>query len=412
MRGPDSFSSHSWQMKHQAESQAQPDALQRPQTNPAARPGQPRFMRRLFVAGLLAWAGVWCLRAGESSTAGHPSSALPIRGLHLMAPNKRDVAVLVEDIRDSLPRAGVNTLILEFDYHFDFRSRPEFADPSAPGKEDVQRILKACRASGIELIPEINCLGHQSWAGHNGRLLEKHPEFDETPGKYPNNEGIYCRSYCPLQPEVHEVLFDLIDELAAACEAKSFHVGMDEVFILADPDCPRCKGKGAAQLFAGEVKTLHAHLEKIGCRMWMWGDRFLDAESTGLGKWEASENGTEPAIDLVPKDIVICDWHYDRSPDTPRMFARKGFDVVVCPWRKSDVALAELAQVRTIRLGADQAAGRHMLGMVQTTWCGTSSFIKAQRMQLSGDSAVKGSASESASCFTILFKAIREEDGG
>ena len=35
-------------------------------------------------------------------------------------------------------------------------------------------------------------------------------EFDETPGKYPNNEGIYCRSYCPLHPEVHEVLFDLV----------------------------------------------------------------------------------------------------------------------------------------------------------------------------------------------------------
>ena len=90
---------------------------------------------------------------------------------------------------------------------------------------------------------------------------EKHPDFDETPGKYPNNEGIYCRGYCPVHPEVHRLIFDFIEELARACEARSFHVGMDEVFILADPDCPRCRGKNPAQLFAGEVKTLRRLLQ-------------------------------------------------------------------------------------------------------------------------------------------------------
>jgi len=337
---------------------------------------------------------------------------VPVRGLHLSAPSKRDLPAALEFIRTALPKERVNTLILEFNYGFDFQSRPEFADPSALGREEVQQLAKACRENGIELIPGLNCLGHQSWAKRNGRLLEKHPEFDETPGKFPDNQGIYCRSYCPLHPEVHKVLFDLIDELAKACDAKSFHAGMDEVFILADPDCPRCNGKDAAELFAGEVKTLHAHLKEIGCRMWMWGDRFIDGLSTKLGKWEASENNTAPAIDRVPKDIVICDWHYEKAPETPQFFAGKGFDVVACPWRKPNVALGELTHIRAIRAGGDPASARRALGIVQTTWCGFAPFMRAYNSLASGATVEKNSASEAAQCFITLFKTVRGEEEG
>lgn len=334
--------------------------------------------------------------------------ALPVRGLHMNAPAKKDLPASLEFIREVLPKEGVNTLILEFNYGYDFRSRPEFANPSALGKDDVRQIVAACRQKRIELIPQINCLGHQSWSRNTDRLLARHPEFDETPGKYPENKGIYCRSYCPLHPEVHKVLFDLIDELAAACKAKAFHVGMDEVFILADPDCPRCKGKSPADLFAGEVKALHDHLRSVGCRMWMWGDRFLDGKATGIGKWEAAENGTHPAIDQVPKDIVICDWHYEKAHETPRFFAEKGFAVVACPWRKSDVALGQLAHIRSVRNGHDKAVASRALGMVQTTWCGLAPFARAYETKGSAAPSAKSNAAEAAQCFRTLFSAIRQ----
>jgi len=339
---------------------------------------------------------------------GKAAAALPVRGLHTFPPSKNDLPAALRFIRESLPKEGVNTLIMEFNYNFNYRSRPEFANPGALGKAEVQQIAKACRDSKIDLIPQINCLGHQSWAARTAKLLVKHPEFDETPGKYPKNKGIYCRSYCPLHPEVHKVLFDLFDELIEACGAKAFHVGMDEVFILADADCPRCKGKDPAELFAGEVKTLHAHLKTRGCRTWMWGDRFLDGKATGLGKWEAATNGTHPAIDQVPKDIVICDWHYRRAPKTPQLFAQKGFQVVACPWRDSKVALAELAHIRAIRAGADKAAAGRALGLVQTTWCGFGPFLKAYNVQTAGKPPTKGAPSEAAHCFRTLCKAMRE----
>ena len=354
------------------------------------------------AAAVLALSGA--PRAGDAPP---PAPAtIPVRGLHMAAPGKKDVPALIRFIRGPMADEGVNTLILEFGYSFDFKSRPEFSNPSAVGKDDARAIAAACREKGIELIPQINCLGHQSWAKQNGRLLQQHPEFDETPGKYPGNTNIYCRSYCPLHPEVHAVMFDLMDELVRACEARAFHVGLDEVFILADPDCPRCQGKSPADLFAGEVRTLQAHLKTVGCRMWMWGDRFIDGKATRIGKWEASEDGTHAAIDQVPKDIVICDWHYDSAPDTARFFAGKGFDVVECPWRKPAVALAQLQQVRALR--ADPALGRHALGMVQTTWCGFSAFARAYEAQPSGVASDKNAAAEAARCFVKLFEEIRK----
>jgi hypothetical protein len=356
-------------------------------------------------------AGVLCIMVSSEDA----SKVLPVRGLHVNVPSKGDIPACVQFIKEVLPKEGVNTLIVEFNYQFDYKSRPEFGNPNAPGKEEVRQIAQACREAGIELIPQINCLGHQSWREHTGALLTKHPEFDETPGKYPRNEGIYCRSYCPLHPEVHKALFDLIDELAAACEAKSFHVGMDEVFILGDKDCPRCGGKDAAELFAGEVKVLHEHLKKIGCRMWMWSDRFLDGKATGIGKWEASENGTHPAIDKVPKDIIMSDWHYEKAHETPRFFAGKGFQVVACPWRNSSVALAQLAHVRDVRADTTSLAaefgqgtvGDRALGMVQTTWCGFRSFVASYNALEKGEKAAENNASGSAACFRTLFERIR-----
>src|SRR5581483_1190048 len=202
---------------------------------------------------------------------------------------------------------GVNVLVLEFDYNYKFSKRPEVAEPESLSHEDVKQLVAACRKAGVRLIPQINLLGHQSWAKMTGALLRAHPEFDETPGKYPNNEGIYCRSYCPLHPKLHEVLFDLIDELTDATESGDFHAGMDEVFLLGENDCERCRGKNKAELFAGEVNAIHEHLAKSGRKLWMWGDRFLDGETTGMGKWEASMNGTQDSIRMVPKDIVISD---------------------------------------------------------------------------------------------------------
>lgn len=328
---------------------------------------------------------------------------LPVRGLHIMAPKPDEIDLAVRFIREALPKEGVNTLVVEFDYHYQFTRRPEIADPDALSKDDVKKLVAACHDAGVRLIPQINLLGHQSWAGTTFGLLRAHPELDETPGQYPGNAGIYCRSYCPLHPQLHPILFDLIDELAEVTEARDFHVGMDEIFLLGKDGCERCRGKNKAELLAGEVKAMHDHLAQSGRTMWMWGDRFLDGVTTGMGKWEASANGTQDAIRMVPKDIVMCDWHYERVLPSVTYFAMQGFPVLACPWRKTNVALGQLAMVRDTRAHATPEIAGRMQGMLHTTWTSFGAFAKAYFGERSGDSEVH----EAVQTFQALFEEIR-----
>jgi len=333
------------------------------------------------------------------------SPSPPIRGLHIAAPKADEIPLAVRFIQEALPREGVNVLVLEFNYRYQFTKRPEVAEPDALSRDDVKQLVGACRRAGVRLIPQINLLGHQSWAKNTAALLRAHPEFDETPGKYPGNEGIYCRSYCPLHPQVHDVVFDLIDELADACEADAFHVGMDEVFLIGEDDCPRCRGKDKAELFAAEAVILRDHLARTNRNMWMWGDRLLDAETTGIGKWEASANKTHAALRLIPKDIMICDWHYERALPTTEHFAVEGFPVLASAWRRPEVALAQLQSIRAVRAHATDAIAARMQGVLQTTWSAFGAFAKAYYGETAGNAGVM----EALSCFRALFREMRAQ---
>lgn len=172
---------------------------------------------------------------------------------------------------------------------------------------------------------------------------------------------------------MNEVVFALMDELLEAFQSDAFHVGIDEVFLIASDQCPRCKGKDPAELFAKAVNDYHEHLvKKRGVEMLMWGDRLLDDKEMGYGKWEASQNGTALAIDKIPKDIIICDWHYELRQEYPSIpyFQRKGFRVVSASWKGDKAAIAFLNYSRKV-------ATEKWLGHMSTTWVNGADFAKA-----------------------------------
>src|SRR5260370_6617250 len=127
--------------------------------------------RRIALLALLALSAMPDVRAAPPSP--------PVRGLHLSAPKPEDLALALKFIQEVLPKEGVNVLVLEFDYRYQYTKRPEVGEPESLSRDDVRQILTACRKAGVRLIPQINCLGHQP----DGRgLLKVHPEFDDTPG--------------------------------------------------------------------------------------------------------------------------------------------------------------------------------------------------------------------------------------
>ncbi len=350
-------------------------------------------MKRLFCMLVLAGAMWLCTSAQnppqdppQDTKQNPPASAideaLPVRGLAIAAPRVKGVDRFVKFIDEELAPARFNLLILRVDWNFDYRSHPELADPDPLTRADVKRIVEVCRRHGIRLAPQINLLGHQSWAKTTYSLLREYPQFDETPHVdtqnytgWPNPDGLYCKSYCPLHPDMPRVVNALIDEITEVFETGLFHAGMDEVFYIADDGCPRCAGKDPAELYAGEVNRIRNHLALGGKRLMIWGDRLLDATLTGLGMWEASMNNTARAVDMIARDVFICDWHYDEPALTPVYFALKGFDVAICPWNKPAVGLREMEDMIRFREQAGKTTKQHLRGVIHTIWTGNENFL-------------------------------------
>ena len=283
------------------------------------------------------------------------------RGLCVSVPKQKDYEIFKKFISEVLPSCNCNTLVLLIRYRYEFKTYPEVIDDEAFTSIQAAEIASLCRQNGIRIIPKINLFGHQSKKDKGSKLglLRAFPDFDETSDL---QSVRYCRSLCPRHPGVQEVAFKLIDELVGAFKAESIHIGMDEVLEIGH--CPRCKGVPNSKLFADWVNVLHSHIVgKNKINMLMWGDRLLDGKVAGYGEFESSVNDTWPAIDMIPKDIILCDWHYGKREEYPSVdiFIEKGFKMVVCPWK-------ELRATDALLDFALKNKSKNLLGFLATTW--------------------------------------------
>ncbi|MDB6112202.1 MAG: glycoside hydrolase, partial [Pedosphaera sp.] len=122
------------------------------------------------------------------------------------------------------------------------------------------------------------------------------------------------------------------------------------------------------------VNDFHEHIVgKRKVEMLMWADRLLDAKKLGLSKWEAADNGTQGAIDLIPKDIIMCDWHYEKQSSYPSvpLLLEKGFRVWPSGWQPLDATLAFSAFAR-------EQNNERLVGYLCTTWGKTKIGTAAQ----------------------------------
>ncbi len=173
--------------------------------------------------------------------------------------------------------------------------------------EDFIELCKYARPRHVMIIPQFEAFGHQS------HILTKprYKHMAETKGW----------SFAPAVEDTYKLLDDLIGQMDKAFLFHSFFgIGCDEVW-----DMGRGKSKalmqklgGRAQLFAYHIKRVHEILKKYGRRGMMWGDMMLHHPET---------------MKLIPKDIIILDWHYGAAAhySSVKRFRQAGYDVVVCP---------------------------------------------------------------------------------
>jgi hypothetical protein len=305
--------------------------------------------------------------------------AQSIKAVHLRVNDAEVTGKLIQYMKEGLAPLGVNLLCLEFNPGYNFRCYPELSTGSF-GKEQAKQVAEAAKETGIRIVPLFMCLGHQGWRFKKNKLLKLHPEFDETPdvpedGDAENTPDLefYCHSWCASNDDVYKYIFPMIDEIMEDLGSDCIHVGMDEVFSLANENCPRCKGKDRAELYARTVNILHEHIVKEkGWQMMMWADRLNNAEEVGYHAWEGDIWGTWKAVDMIPNDVILADWHYEMNEEGfagIEAFLEKGFTVLPAAWR-------ELKQTRFLldeALKYGKSAGEKgykgvMAGMLITCW--------------------------------------------
>src|SRR6202035_4782759 len=99
----------------------------------------------------------------------------------------RDLDLLGRQV-PRLAEMGLNVLIVEVNYNFRFESYPKLRQGREPITPDgAAKLAVGCRKNGVRLIPQFQCVGHQSWKEHTFPLLTAYPELDLTPGAFPQN---------------------------------------------------------------------------------------------------------------------------------------------------------------------------------------------------------------------------------
>ena len=264
--------------------------------------------------------------------------------------------VSLEHARWMVDRAhdvGFNTVVVAVTDGVRLDSAPWEPQQSAWKKEDFNTWVAYARSKGMDVIPEIKLLSHQEKFFQN---------------KYPTL--MYnTKTYDPRQDETYRQVFPLLDEIIALIQPSAFHIGHDEVTGFRNSSKSKWSKSSEpglpAELFLMDVLRVHEYLKNKKIETWMWGDMLIDAAEfpTMLMKhFHGGASGYGKALrDKLPRDIVICDWHYsDDQNEFPSLAAlvKEGFRVIGVTWKKE----------KTIRNFSRYAAQHGAYGMMATTW--------------------------------------------
>lgn len=172
----------------------------------------------------------------------------PLRGLYLPKGydenNKPDMQTWDEVIA-SLPKYGINTLLIDLGDAVKYETHPEISAPDAWSKDFMKKKLDEIRALGIQPIPKLNfSAAHDTWLKQYNRMI--------------------------ATPTYYAVCADLIGEVCELFDYPPlFHLGMDE-------ETEGFQHRFAVTTIRNEQVWWHdlnfffKECEKHGSRPWIW----------------------------------------------------------------------------------------------------------------------------------------------
>jgi hexosaminidase len=198
---------------------------------------------------------------------------VPQRGVHMYLAGLPPAADRFVQLLKLFAAARYNVVVVEWDDSFPWTVDPRFRSPTAYTPEDIRRFQETAAALGLELIPQVQCLGHMETAlGVPG--YEHLREVSNT------SSGLN-----PLDPKARELVQAMVDDVLKLMPGvKHFHLGGDEARTLGqNPDTKAYvneHGKGA--LYLQHVEPILDRLNARHIRPILWHDMMIDWDSKQL----------------------------------------------------------------------------------------------------------------------------------
>ena len=282
----------------------------------------------------------------------------PFRALHLCAFPEVTISRLEHGIRMAA-YYKFNYVIVESWGVFRSERHPWYgwADGRLTTAE-CRRLATVAKDLGVTLVPFFNIFGHATATrGKSGKnaILDTRPEYQ---GMF---EPVAGFNWCLSNPAARQAICDLVGELHEAFgRPPYFHLGCDEAD---SPSCAACCAVDYGKLLADHVLAVADYVRRLGARPMIWHDMLVkEGDPRWKGFYAHGTDATVSLLDVLPKDVIICDWWYDDPPKdgkypTLEHFREKGFTTLTCPWDN----------VAGIRSQCDYAR-RNGLGVIGTTW--------------------------------------------
>lgn len=261
---------------------------------------------------------------------------------------RADVGYL-ESVVDDLADLGFNMMIINLEHRFDFPSCPGSAPAGALTTKTARALVAYGRSRGVEVVGQPNVMGHCE--GMNATERYAHLSADpwtQLPW------GGYEMLNLDL-PEARDRAAGMIRDACDAFPGEYLHIGGDEVRCLQylyPGDETRQQAK-RMEFFDYVIGTA----SKTGRKIMMWGDMPLK----------------QPAMmKRLPRDIIICDWHYEPegSRASLELYKREGFKVLAAPGVLScdHFAVSSRKTADNLNSMIGDASSLDLEGMLVTTW--------------------------------------------
>ena len=263
---------------------------------------------------------------------------------------------------ETLAKLKYNYVLFEVNDNFRYESHPEIGRDTAPTKQELRDLVAHCRALGLEVIPQVQVYGHFNWVLNKPgwQDLAEQPA-DEASARW----GLWNANI--RDPRYYPLVFDLYQEVIDVFQPQVFHIGHDEITFRPIGVNPATKDSTPAELIAEEITKLHDWLKERGLETMMWGDQLLKEQHGG------PPHNTWTAVDDLPKDIIINDWHYAPWTEFPSLAFLKdhGYRVLASGWWDP----------LNMMNFSDGAVQQQVLGFSGTSWWGLGNFRNSAEHQ-------------------------------